>query len=113
MSDIVKQIQDHSRRRRASDVHSAEVVESFGQCPAFDDHSSIPRMIEILEKIAERQEEQAKKLEEVAEIVTAWNNTKGFIRTISAIGAVAKWLVGVGIACGLVWAWFKHSVQVK
>ena len=110
VDSLVKQIQDHTRKRRISDRADDDVVESFAACPAFHDHSSIPRMLEILEKIAEKQEEQAKKLEEVAEIVTAWNNTKGFIKTLSTIGTLLKWIVATCAAAAAIWASIKYAV---
>jgi len=39
----------------------------------------------------------------VKEIVTAWNDAKGFIKTVRIIGEVLKWAVAVGAALLALW----------
>ena len=107
MSELVQQIRDHQKRRRATDHVPEDVAESFGSCPAFSDHASIPRVLEILEKIAERQEEQSKKLEQVAEIIDAWNTTKGFVSGIKIFSAAIKILTPIVLLIGGGYVIFK------
>ena len=113
MNDLVQEIQNHAKRRRKTDMISQDLKDSFAECPAFDDHASIPKMLEILEKIAVKQDEHGKKLEEVKEVLEVFNNTKGFLRTLSVVGVGIKWVVGVSVAWGVAWAYIKHSVTVR
>lgn len=49
------------------------------------------------------------KLERVAEIVSAWDNAKGFVKTVRIVGEVAKWLVVAGAAVTAIWYWVKRG----
>jgi hypothetical protein len=46
--------------------------------------------------IKDGQIEQSKKIAEVAEIITVWNDTKGFVKTIRTIASILKWFVVFG-----------------
>jgi hypothetical protein len=49
-----------------------------------------------IHSIKEGQEAQSKKIAEVAEIITVWNDTKGFVKTIRIIASILKWFVVFG-----------------
>lgn len=53
-------------------------------------------------------EQNAKLLFEIKEMVTAWKNVKGFIRTLAIIGTVAKWLTVTGASIAAIYYWFKQ-----
>jgi hypothetical protein len=45
------------------------------------------------------------------EIMTAWNNAKGFVHTVRFLGRLLKWVGGItGAVIGL-YALFKHGVS--
>lgn len=43
------------------------------------------------------------------EILDAWNDAKGVIRTIQLLGQIAKWIGGIAAAVGAVWLLFKKQ----
>lgn len=80
-------------RRRASD---SELDESFRQCPAYTEHEIVSLIHDDLKGIKEE-------LKKVAEVVEAWEDAKGFVKTIRTIGEVAKWIAVVSAAVAAIW----------
>jgi len=61
------------------------------------------KVLAKLEEVVASQAVILKKQEEMSEVLIAWNNTKGFIRTVVLFSSVVKWAVGTGVAVGAVW----------
>jgi hypothetical protein len=79
-------------RRRADD----ELDASFKQCPAYLEHDIVKLIHADLKGIKEE-------LAKVAEVVEAWEDAKGFVKTIRTIGEIAKWIAVVSAACLAIW----------
>lgn len=45
----------------------------------------------------------------VDEIVTAWNNTQGFVRTVQTISKVLRWTTLTGVAVAALWYLITHG----
>lgn len=58
---------------------------------------------EKLDLVLERVEEIALKQASMSEILLAWNNAKGFVKTIQGISKILRWLVLTGGAFAAVW----------
>jgi len=43
------------------------------------------------------------------EIMSAWNNAKGFVKGVQLIGRVTKWLAGFVAAVGAIWALLHYG----
>lgn len=109
------------KKRRVTDTMTQDEIDdeaairSFEQCPAFGNHIVIATLHDDLRRILaaqneqkQLQEAQAAELKKVAEILEAWNNAKGFVKTVRMIGEVSKWLVLVGGAMAVIW-YFLHN----
>ena len=48
-------------------------------------------------------------LTEIKEMVTAYKNIKGFIKTLAVLGTVAKWLTITGGSIGAIWYWMHNK----
>lgn len=74
-----------------------------------DGHSSpcdnLNRHVDFQATIMHDLEEIKQDLKSVKELLDAWKNMKGFIRTMQIIGAVAKWLTVTGAAFAAIWYW--------
>ena len=87
---------EHPLRRHADTMTEEELSETFGQCPVFHNHTDVTMLHADLQEIKQT-------LAEMKEIVTAWNDAKGFIKTVRIIGEVLKWAVAVGAALLALW----------
>ena len=87
---------EHPLRRYTDAMTEEELSETFGQCPVFRNYTDAPTIHADLQEIKQT-------LAEMKEIVTAWNDAKGFIKTVRAIGEVLKWAVAVGAALLALW----------
>lgn len=90
--------------RRYADTHPDEMEElreSFRACPAYTDHALMHEIHEDLKAIKDE-------VSKMNEVLQAWNNAKGFIKTIRLLGEVAKWLVATGAAIAAIWWWIKR-----
>ena len=87
---------EHPLRRHTDAVTEEELSETFGQCPVFHNHTDVTMIHADLQEIKQT-------LAEMKEIVTAWNDAKGFIKTVRTIGEVLKWAVAVGAALLALW----------
>lgn len=104
---------DGQRRRAADSLTEEEKIEqdaSFRMCPAYASHVSAVMIHEDLQKIIEAQhaqsaiqQAQAIELKKMAEMMEAWNNAKGFVKTMRTIGEIMKWVAAVIAAGGLIW----------
>lgn len=47
---------------------------------------------------------------DVKDLVEAWRTAQGIVRVVRLIGAVAKWLAGVGAAFAALWAMLKWGI---
>jgi len=65
-----------------------------------------------LAEIRERQREQAADTKELCGLLEAWRSAKGAIRVLVWVGAVAKWIAGVGLGLTLLWAAAKAFVHL-
>lgn len=61
------------------------------------------KVLKKLEEVIDSQTIILKKQEEINEVLVAWNNTKGFVKTMILISGFMKWLVGTGLAISAVW----------
>jgi hypothetical protein len=66
-----------------------------------------------LDLILERVEELALRQANMAEIVLAWNNTKGFVNTVKTISRVVRWVTLTSIACAGLWYFITHGTWPK
>jgi hypothetical protein len=46
---------------------------------------------------------------DIAELLSIFRASKGFIRVLGWAGVFAKWLLAIGAAIGLIWAFFLHG----
>ena len=76
--------------------------------PLYTDRKMIGAIHADLAAIKTLQETQSERLGKVAEILEAWDNTKGFVKTVKLIAAVAKWFVVVGGTATALYYWFKR-----
>lgn len=90
----------HPLRRQSDLLEDEELAESFKKCPAYTDHS-------IMQEIHQDLQDIKKEVSKMNEVVQAWDNAKGFIRTVRVIGEVAKWMVATGAAIAAIWWWLK------
>jgi len=60
-----------------------------------------------LQQVVAQQAAKAKTLASLKDIIIAWDNAKGFVRVVVIFSHVLKWVAGVVIAFGIVWAIFK------
>jgi len=86
-------------KRRLSDSERDDLNASFSMCPAFMNHEDVLTIHKDLQEIKAT-------LAEMREIVDAWKDAKGFIKTIRIIGEVLKWLVAIGATVGVIWFFF-------
>lgn len=84
---------DEEFNRRASD--KKELDASFSQCPAFLSHKDVTIIHSDLQEIKET-------VEEMRDIVLAWQDAKSFFKVIKIMGEVLKWVVAVGAAVGVI-----------
>ena len=87
---------EHPLRRHADTMTEEELSETFGQCPVFHNHTDGTMIHADLQEIKQT-------LVEMKEIVTAWNDAKGFIKTVRIIGEGLKWAVAVDAALLALW----------
>lgn len=66
-----------------------------------------------IEKIREDLAEVKAAVLTMKEIIEAWNDAKGFVRTIKLIGEVFKWVAKVAAAIGAVWLLVKTGQWIK
>lgn len=77
--------------------------------PMNSDRQIINAIYTDLAAIKALQEAQTKDLNKVTEILGAWDNAKGFVKTIRIIAEVAKWLVVVSGTFAIIYYWFKQK----
>lgn len=71
-------------------------------CPLLADHMNISaNILADLKAIKETQHS-------MMEMIAAWNSTKGFVKTMQLLGAVAKWMTIIGGAVTLLVLWFRR-----
>lgn len=73
----------------------------YRQCPMFKDKNLIEQIHNDLKDI---KDEVAK----MTELMAAWDNAKGFVKTIRVIGELTKWVVAVGAAITAIWWWVRR-----
>lgn len=61
------------------------------------------RILKKLEEVVDSQLVMLQKQESMQEVLVAWNNTKGFVKTVVTLSAVLKWIVGTGLAISAIW----------
>jgi hypothetical protein len=71
---------------------------------------------EQMRKMRLQQQEVLDKMDEVLvavgkteDILTAWNNAKGFVNTVQTISKVIKFLTPIALLFGLVWYFVTHG----
>lgn len=47
---------------------------------------------------------------DIKDLVNAWRTAQGVVRVVRLIGAVAKWLAGVGGSIAALWAILKYGL---
>ena len=84
-------------RRNYPDGHSTP-------CPYVVEHTTDEKELhDDLKALLEGQKKLLENQEAILEIVTAWNEMKGFIRTMIRISSFMKWLVAFGVSIAAVW----------
>lgn len=83
-------------RRRHSDNHDSP-------CAPLKEHQT--ELEGHRKSLVEKIDKMQATLNSVAEIVTAWNNAKGFINTLQTVGVVAKWFTLTGASVVAIWYW--------
>lgn len=80
-----------------------------------DGHNSpcdhLNQYVDFQEVIRLDLEEIKSDLKAVKELLDAWKNMKGFIRTMQIIGSVAKWITVTGAAFAAIWYWLHGGKQ--
>lgn len=61
-----------------------------------------------LDLLLERIEELALRQASMSEIMLAWNNTKGFVKTVQTVSKVLRWIAVTGAALSVVWYAMTH-----
>ena len=71
-----------------------------------------------LDELLRQREVQQKSLDELRDtlndlrdLLAAWETTRGAFHMLRALGNVARWLFTVGAALLAIWLWFKSSVK--
>lgn len=72
-----------------------------------------------MRKMRVQQQELSDKMDEVlaavgsvSDVLTAWNNAKGFVNTVQTISKVIKFLTPIALLFGLVWYFITHGGQL-
>ena len=80
-------------------------------CPMLTEHKALETQLHSdLQELLVGQEKMIANQETILEIVTAWNNTKGFVKTLVMISTVLKWLVFVcATVAGIWYALVEHK----
>ena len=91
-------------RRHYPDGHSTP-------CQMLAEHKALETQLHSdLQELLVGQEKMIANQETILEIVTAWNNTKGFVKTLVMISTVLKWLVVVcATVAGIWYALVEHK----
>ena len=90
-------MEESVHKRRESDGHSSP-------CPYVIEHTNGEKQLhEDLKALLEGQKKLLENQEAILEVVIAWNNTKGFVRTMTTISSFMKWLVAFGASVAAVW----------
>lgn len=90
---------EHPFRRSTdsmTDEERDDLNASFAQCPAFLNHRDVEVIHADLQEIK-------KTVEEMRDIVVAWQDAKSFFKMIRLLGEVLKWIVAVGATIGIIW----------
>jgi len=96
-------IHSHGRRKCdtcGSDGHGAPCDELTAQISIGE---------QILIELREMKETQ----ESMKDMLTAWNNTKGFVTTIKTAGKLILWLVALGAAWAIMSETIKHWLTAR
>ena len=109
---------EHPKRRRTDneDCGNDDCICVHGDCITIKELSDRVETLEteivplMRQALAELQELKAQSKTQL-EIITVWNNTKGFVRTISMLGTVAKWIAGVAAAVVAIWMFITHGYK--
>ena len=99
--------QQSEHHRRALDA----LIAAGGNIGKVDTRSMITLIHADLQKIRTLQLTQAEMLGAVKEILTAWDDAKGFVKIVKVVGNTIKWLALVGAAFGGVWAALKYGMR--
>lgn len=74
-----------------------------------DDKQQELNVQDTLELLLERMDEISARQAAMAEIVVAWNNTKGFVKTVQAISKGIRWIAITGAGAGALWYFITHG----
>lgn len=80
-------VEQRQQPRRTSDTHSTPCA--------------------VLQEQVTLAEEIRKELKDIRDLLEAWNNAKGFVRTIQTIGTIVKWITAFGASITLIYYWLK------
>ena len=84
--------------RRSTD-QPAVVAEVLSRQDIKNIHSDLQEIKKTIEGLIAIKET----VEEMRDIVVAWEDAKSFFRVIKVIGEILKWVVAVGAAVGVIW----------
>jgi len=68
---------------------------------------------ELLNTVVERLDELTLKQANMAEIIVAWNNTKGFVRTVQMVSKIVRWFTVTAAAVAAIWYLINHGSWPK
>ncbi len=108
--------EQNPKRRKTdnSECENQDCICVHGDCMTIQKLSE--RVVVLEDEIAPLMRQALSELKELKaqsktqlEIMTVWNNAKGFVRTLSMLGTVAKWIAGVTAAIGAIWLAITHG----
>ena len=67
------------------------------------------KMNELSDQIKLLQEDVDELRKDVQQLIDIFRASRGFIKVMGWIGKAVKWLAGIGIAIGAIWAAFTHG----
>lgn len=82
------------RRRKSDDNHATP-------CPILQDYVAISEQIHIDLQLIKQT------LNETKEMLEAFKNAKGFIKTVQIMGDLAKWIMAIGAISSAIYLWTK------
>ncbi|WP_273430453.1 hypothetical protein [Chitinibacter tainanensis] len=50
-------------------------------------------------------------LEDIKELLQVYENARGTVTILAALGGLLKWVAGVGAACVVLWVWLKTGIK--
>lgn len=81
---------------------AADVANHTPPCPILQDYMQVSEQIHIDLQLIKQT------LTETKEMLEAFRNAKGFIRTVQILGEIAKWCIAIGTVVTAIYWWGKR-----